>query len=54
VAQWLRGRDLVPSSYRAAQGAGVGRAGEVVVTDDGRDIWIGGRVQPVIAGTVVL
>lgn len=54
VAQWLRGRDLVPSSYRAAQGASVGRAGEVVVTDDGRDIWIGGRVQPVIAGTVVL
>lgn len=54
VAQWLRARDLVPPAYTVAQGSAVGRAGEVQVTDDGDDVWIGGRVQPIITGTVIL
>ena len=54
VAQWLRGRGVVPSAYRARQGSQVGRRGEIFVTDDGADIWIGGRVRTVISGTVDL
>ena len=54
VAQWLRERGLVPAAYRVSQGSQVGRTGEVWVSDDGHEIWIGGRVTPVIAGTVQL
>lgn len=54
VAQWLRGRGVVPSSYVATQGSQVGRRGEIYVADDGADIWIGGRVRTVISGTVDL
>lgn len=54
VAQWLRGRGLVPASYLATQGSQVGRHGEIFVTDDGNDIWIGGRVRTVISGQVDL
>jgi PhzF family phenazine biosynthesis protein len=54
VAQWLRGRGDVPASYVATQGSQLGRHGEVFVHDDGTDVWIGGRVRAVIAGTVDL
>ena len=54
IAQWLRGRGLVPADYLATQGSQVGRAGEIRVNDDGTDIWIGGRVETVISGTVRL
>ncbi len=54
VAQWLRARGVVPASYLATQGSQVGRHGEIFVDDDGTDIWIGGRVCTVIAGTVEL
>jgi PhzF family phenazine biosynthesis protein len=54
VAQWLRGRGVVPSGYVATQGSQLGRHGEIFVTDDGTDVWIGGRVRSVIAGSVDL
>ena len=54
VAQWLRGRGVVPSSYVATQGSQLGRHGEIFVDDDGTDLWIGGPVRPVISGTVEL
>jgi len=54
VAQWLRARGVVPSDYVATQGSQVGRRGEIFVHDDGTDIWIGGRVRPIISGTVDL
>jgi len=54
VAQWLRGRGVVPSAYVATQGSQLGRHGEIFVTDDGTDVWIGGRVRTVIAGTLTL
>ena len=41
-------------AYVATQGSQLGRHGEIFVTDDGTDIWIGGRVRTVIAGTVEL
>ena len=54
IAQWLIGAGLAPAAYVAAQGAALGRAGRVHVQRDGADIWIGGAVCPVVAGTVRL
>lgn len=48
------GTGVVPSSYLATQGSQLGRHGEIFVDDDGTDLWIGGRVRPVISGTVDL
>ncbi len=52
VAQWLRAKGQVPASYTAIQGSQVGAAGEIEVTDDGTDIWIGGQVRTVMEGAL--
>jgi PhzF family phenazine biosynthesis protein len=54
LAQWLIGDSLAPSSYVAAQGTAIGRAGRVFVQQDGKDIWIGGHSVTVIEGSVLL
>lgn len=54
IAQWLIGAGLAPASYVASQGAKLGRAGRVYVTQSGPDIWIGGNVVTCIAGTLTL
>jgi len=54
LAQWLIGDGLAPASYVAAQGTAIGRAGRVVVQQDGNDIWIGGHSVTVIGGVVQL
>ena len=38
----------------AGQGWHVGRAGGVEITDDGRDIWVGGRVTARVRGAIDL
>ncbi|WP_117193794.1 PhzF family phenazine biosynthesis protein [Rhizobium terrae] len=53
-AQWLIGEGIAASSYVAAQGTVLGRAGRVHVRQDGADIWIGGNVTACIQGTVEL
>jgi PhzF family phenazine biosynthesis protein len=50
AAQWMRERNLVPASYKVAQGSAIGRHGEVWVLDDAERIWISGRVRKVISG----
>ena len=54
IAQWLIGAGLAPSSYIAAQGTALGRAGRVHVEQDGADIWIGGASVTCIDGKVAL
>lgn len=54
IAQWFRGRGLVPERYSCRQGSQVRRAGEIHVLDDGSDIWIGGTAHPVVDGMVEL
>jgi PhzF family phenazine biosynthesis protein len=54
LAQWLIGAGVAPAQYVAAQGAALKRAGRVHVQRAGTDIWIGGDVSDVVAGTVVL
>ena len=50
LAQWLIGAGLAESSYVAAQGAALRRAGRVHLRKDGEGVWVGGAVVDVIRG----
>lgn len=54
LAQWLIGGGLAPSSYVAAQGAALRRAGRVYLRKDGDDVWVGGDVVAVVQGEAAL
>ena len=55
VAQWLIDSGRLEAPYVATQGAAIGRAGRIHVDqDDDGIIWVGGRSETVIAGTVSL
>lgn len=55
VAQWLLGSGWLTAPYLATQGGAIGRAGRVHVSQDEEGtIWVGGRTETVIAGTVEL
>jgi PhzF family phenazine biosynthesis protein len=51
IAQWLAG-DRLPTSYVAAQGTALGRAGRVHVEKDGDTVWVGGDAATTIKGSV--
>jgi PhzF family phenazine biosynthesis protein len=51
IGQWLAG-DRLPSSYVAAQGTALGRAGRVYVEKAGDTVWVGGHAATTIKGTV--
>jgi PhzF family phenazine biosynthesis protein len=51
IGQWLAG-DRLPSSYVAAQGTALGRAGRVYVEKAGDTVWVGGQAATTIKGTV--
>jgi PhzF family phenazine biosynthesis protein len=53
IGQWLAG-DRLPTSYVAAQGTVLGRAGRVHVEKDGDVVWVGGDAATTIKGTVGL
>lgn len=54
VAGWLRGRGLVPASYRVRQGLQAGSDGTLTI-DDARDgLWVGGAVRTIITGHVAV
>ena len=50
LAQWLIGAGLAESSYVAAQGTALRRAGRVHLRKDGEGVWVGGAVVDVIRG----
>jgi PhzF family phenazine biosynthesis protein len=54
LAQWLIGAGLAPTSYVAAQGTALARAGRVHVSQEGEDIWIGGASVTCVDGKVLL
>jgi PhzF family phenazine biosynthesis protein len=54
IAQWLIGAGLAPTSYLAAQGTALARAGRVYVEQVGSDIWIGGASVTCVDGKVLL
>ena len=54
LAQWLIGAGLAASSYVAAQGTALQRAGRVHLRKEGDDIWVGGDVVSVVSGELSL
>jgi PhzF family phenazine biosynthesis protein len=54
LAQWLIGAGLAPSSYVAAQGTAMQRAGRVYLRKEGNDVWVGGDVVECIQGEMVV
>ncbi|MGN6276310.1 MAG: PhzF family phenazine biosynthesis protein [Solirubrobacterales bacterium] len=53
VAQWLLGSARLTAPYVATQGSAIGRGGRVHVSqDDEGTIWVGGRTETVISGTL--
>ncbi len=54
LAQWLIGAGLAKSSYIAAQGTALQRAGRVHLHKDGKEVWVGGDVVDVIRGEINL
>lgn len=55
VAQWLIGSDRLSAPYVATQGSAIGRAGRIHISrDEDGMIWVGGRNQTLISGSVEL
>jgi PhzF family phenazine biosynthesis protein len=55
VAQWLLGSGRLQAPYVASQGSAIGRDGRIYIDrDDDGVIWVGGRTETVIRGTVDL
>jgi len=54
LAQWLIGAGLAKSSYVAAQGVALQRAGRVHLRKDGDEVWVGGDVIDVIRGELTV
>jgi PhzF family phenazine biosynthesis protein len=55
VGQWLLGSGRLQAPYLAGQGGAIGRAGRVRVSrDEEGAVWVGGRTETVVAGTVEL
>jgi PhzF family phenazine biosynthesis protein len=55
VAQWLISSGRLRAPYVASQGSAIGRAGRVHISQDEEGtIWVGGRCETVISGSVEL
>ena len=55
VAQWLLGNGRLTAPYVARQGTAIDRAGRIEISaDDDGTIWVGGRAETVIDGSVEL
>lgn len=51
VAQWLLGTGRLIAPYIATQGAAIGRAGRIHISqDEDGTVWVGGRTETVIVG----
>ncbi len=54
VAQWLLRTGRVTAPYTARQGTALGRTGQIHISADGQDVWVGGSVITCVAGHVEL
>jgi PhzF family phenazine biosynthesis protein len=52
VAQWLLGSGRLTAPYVASQGAAIGRAGRIHISQDDGTIWVGGRTMTLVQGRV--
>jgi PhzF family phenazine biosynthesis protein len=55
AAGWLLATGRLDAPYTASQGAAIGRAGRISITQDGDGtVWTGGRTMTVVRGTVTI
>lgn len=55
VAQWLLGNGRLTAPFTATQGTAIDRAGRIEISRDGDGtVWVGGRAETVIDGSVEL
>jgi PhzF family phenazine biosynthesis protein len=55
VAQWLIGSGRLSAPYLATQGSAIGRDGRIYISQDEEGtIWVGGRAETVVDGSVEL
>jgi PhzF family phenazine biosynthesis protein len=55
VAQWLLGNGRLTAPFVATQGSAIDRAGRIEISQDADGtIWVGGRAETVVAGSVEL
>lgn len=53
VAQWLLGNGRLSAPYLATQGTAIERAGRIEISqDEDGTVWVGGRTETVISGSV--
>jgi len=52
LAQWLIGTGRAPSSYVAAQGTVIGRAGRIYISQSDDEIWVGGDTTTLVSGEI--
>lgn len=52
AAEWLTSTGRITAPYVAAQGAALGRNGRVQISTDDTHIWVAGRTDVILAGTV--
>jgi PhzF family phenazine biosynthesis protein len=50
IAQWLLGSGRLSAPYVATQGAAIGRAGRLHVSQEEGTIWVGGRTMTILNG----
>lgn len=54
AAEWLIGTGRVQAPYVAAQGTAMGRRGRIHVSSEDDKLWVGGRVEVILSGSVEL
>ncbi len=54
AAEWLIKTGRVQAPYVASQGTAMGRQGRIYVSDDDDRLWVGGRAEVIISGSVNL
>lgn len=52
AAEWLLATGRATAPYVAAQGTAMGRRGRVHVSDEGGRLWVGGRAEVIVSGSV--
>ena len=52
VAQWLLPTERLSAPYRARQGTSIGRRGDIWIEEADDEIWVGGRAEVVVEGSI--
>ena len=53
VAQWLTSTGQAPGRYTVSQGSRLGRAGQITITVEDGNVWVGGATTVLFRGTAL-